>query len=34
MGVTRQVKWAELKEGIPPAYTHHLGMQLLPVGVI
>lgn len=28
MGVTRAMPWASLKEGFPPAYTHHLGTQL------
>lgn len=29
MGVTRDVSWQELKEGFPPAYTEHIGEQLL-----
>ena len=29
MGVTRPVSWQELKEGFPPAYTQHIGEQLL-----
>jgi hypothetical protein len=28
MGVTRKVTWNELKEGLPPAYTQHIGEQL------
>jgi DNA (cytosine-5)-methyltransferase 1 len=31
MGVDRDISWNELKEGFPPAYTHHIGMQLLEV---
>lgn len=27
MGVTRPLAWDELKEGFPPAYTLHIGMQ-------
>lgn len=29
MGVTRETSWAELKEGIPPAYTAYVGRQLI-----
>lgn len=29
MGVTRDIPWAGLKEGIPPAYTEWIGRQLL-----
>lgn len=29
MGVDRQVTWNELKEGFPPAYTHHIGTQIM-----
>lgn len=29
MGVTRQVKWDELKEGLPPAFTLHVGKQCM-----
>jgi DNA (cytosine-5)-methyltransferase 1 len=29
MGVERPVPWNSLKEGFPPAYTHHIGTQLL-----
>lgn len=29
MGVTRRIPWDRLKEGLPPAYTHHIGEQLL-----
>jgi DNA (cytosine-5)-methyltransferase 1 len=28
MGVTRRIPWDSLKEGFPPAYTHHIGRQL------
>ncbi len=28
MGVTQDVKWDELKEGLPPAFTSHVGYQL------
>ena len=28
MGVTQDVKWDELKEGLPPAFTAHVGYQL------
>ena len=28
MGVDRQIPWDSLKEGLPPAYTKHLGGQL------
>lgn len=28
MGVGRRVPWEFLKEGLPPAYTHHVGMQM------
>lgn len=28
MGVTREIPWASLKEGFPPAYTQHIGTQL------
>ena len=28
MGVSRQMPWNSLKEGFPPAYTQHLGLQL------
>lgn len=34
MGVARDVPWATMKEGLPPAYTAHLGRQMLEhVGV-
>lgn len=29
MGVARKVTWNELKEGLPPAYTRHIGDQIL-----
>lgn len=29
MGVTREIPWNSLKEGFPPAYTQHIGEQLL-----
>ena len=29
MGVTRTMPWNSLKEGFPPAYTEHIGRQLL-----
>lgn len=29
MGVTRPISWGELKEGFPPAYTQHVGEQVL-----
>lgn len=29
MGVTRDVTWQELKEGFPPAYSCHIGKQLV-----
>lgn len=29
MGVERAISWNELKEGFPPAYTHHVGEQAL-----
>lgn len=29
MGVTRDIPWNSLKEGFPPAYTEHIGGQLL-----
>lgn len=29
MGVTRQVPWQYLREGLPPAYTEHIGKQML-----
>ena len=29
MGVSRDVSWNELKEGFPPAYTRHIGEQLM-----
>lgn len=29
MGVDRDVTWDELKEGFPPAYTEHIGRQVL-----
>lgn len=29
MGVTRDLPWASLKEGFPPAYTQHIGEQLI-----
>lgn len=29
MGVTREVSWQGLKEGLPPAYTRWIGSQLL-----
>jgi DNA (cytosine-5)-methyltransferase 1 len=28
MGMARKVTWNELKEGLPPAYTKHIGEQL------
>lgn len=28
MGVTQECKWDELKEGLPPAFTAHVGYQL------
>jgi hypothetical protein len=28
MGVDRVIPWASLKEGFPPAYTEHVGLQL------
>lgn len=28
MGVTRRIPWNSLKEGFPPAYTHHIGSQI------
>jgi DNA (cytosine-5)-methyltransferase 1 len=28
MGVDRVIPWASLKEGFPPAYTEHIGLQL------
>jgi hypothetical protein len=31
MGVDRSIPWNSLKEGFPPAYTHHLGQQLAEV---
>lgn len=31
MGVDRGISWNELKEGFPPAYTQHIGSQLLEV---
>lgn len=29
MGVTRPIPWNSLKEGFPPAYTEHIGRQLI-----
>jgi DNA (cytosine-5)-methyltransferase 1 len=29
MGVQRALPWNSLKEGFPPAYTHHIGLQLM-----
>lgn len=29
MGVTREIPWNSLKEGFPPAYTLHIGEQLM-----
>jgi len=29
MGVTRTIPWNSLKEGFPPAYTEHIGRQLI-----
>jgi DNA (cytosine-5)-methyltransferase 1 len=29
MGVSRGVTWNELKEGFPPAYTEHIGYQIM-----
>lgn len=29
MGVGRRVPWELLKEGLPPAYTHHIGQQMI-----
>jgi DNA (cytosine-5)-methyltransferase 1 len=29
MGVDREIPWNSLKEGFPPAYTRHVGQQLL-----
>jgi DNA (cytosine-5)-methyltransferase 1 len=29
MGVSRGVTWNELKEGFPPAYTQHIGEQIM-----
>jgi DNA (cytosine-5)-methyltransferase 1 len=29
MGVSRDVTWNELKEGFPPAYTQHIGEQIM-----
>jgi DNA (cytosine-5)-methyltransferase 1 len=29
MGVTRPIPWNSLKEGFPPAYTEHIGRQLM-----
>jgi len=29
MGVTRPIPWNSLKEGFPPAYTEHVGTQIL-----
>lgn len=29
MGVERPISWNELKEGFPPAYTHHVGVQAM-----
>lgn len=31
MGVDRPISWNELKEGFPPAYTKHIGMQAVQV---
>jgi len=29
MGVSREVTWDELKEGLPPKYTEHVGRQII-----
>jgi len=29
MGVDREIPWKSLKEGFPPAYTRHIGSQIL-----
>jgi len=29
MGVAREITWNELKEGFPPAYTEHVGRQII-----
>jgi len=29
MGVTREIPWNSLKEGFPPAYTRHIGEQIM-----
>ena len=29
MGVDRKIPWNSLKEGFPPAYTHHVGQQIV-----
>jgi DNA (cytosine-5)-methyltransferase 1 len=29
MGVDREIPWNSLKEGFPPAYTHHIGSQII-----
>lgn len=29
MGLSRQLPWAQIKEGIPPAYTEYIGRQIL-----
>ena len=29
MGVNREIPWKSLKEGFPPAYTRHIGSQIL-----
>jgi DNA (cytosine-5)-methyltransferase 1 len=29
MGVSRPIPWNSLKEGFPPAYTEHIGLQLI-----
>ena len=29
MGIIRNLTWSELKEGFPPAYTHHIGIQAM-----
>lgn len=31
MGVSREIPWDSLKEGFPPAYTEHVGLQLRSV---
>lgn len=34
MGVTREIPWNSLKEGFPPAYTEHIGRQLIAQMVV